>query len=400
VARTGSAAPVPSGRRLCVVIAAGGTGGHLFPAIALAKALASGGPDGPTADAGEGAGVRLVGRRGGPESAVAAAEGIPFEGLDVTGFKRSASPRNLLAAAKGATATIRALGMLRQARADVVVGTGAYVSVPVVAAAGMLRIPLVLHEANAVPGIANRIAGRWATAVAVSFPGAERWFRVPVTVTGNPIRPEIARLEQASLRAALRPEGLAHFGLETGRRTLLIFGGSQGARRVNEAALGDYDRWRSDGRLQVLHLVGPKEGAAAGRRLEALQRPGDRLLWRVVGSTDRMDLAYSAADLTICRAGAATLFEVAAAALPAIVVPYPYATADHQLVNTQPLVEIDAVRRLLDVDCTPGNLAALVEELLFDDAKLSSMSTAVHSFARPRAAEALADLVRSVVGSR
>jgi UDP-N-acetylglucosamine--N-acetylmuramyl-(pentapeptide) pyrophosphoryl-undecaprenol N-acetylglucosamine transferase len=370
---------------LSVVIAGGGTAGHIFPAIALAKALTKHAAD-----------VRIVGRQGGPEETTVSAQGIAFEGIDVLGFQRSASPRNLLAAAKGAAATVRALGILRRARADVAVGTGGYVSIPVAAAAAMLRIPLVLHEANAIPGVANRVAGRWAAAVAVSFPGSERWFRAPVTLVGNPIRPEVAALD----RLAHRAEAYAHFGLEAGRQTLLVFGGSQGARRINEAVLGAYDRWRGDGRLQVLHLVGPKELPAAEARLEDLREPEDRVPWRLVGSTDRMDLAYAAADLAVCRAGAATLFEIAAAALPAIVVPYPYATADHQRANTQPLVDSKAVVLLLDADCTPASVGELVDDLLPDESRLGAMSASIHEFARPQAAESLADLVRAVAARR
>jgi UDP-N-acetylglucosamine--N-acetylmuramyl-(pentapeptide) pyrophosphoryl-undecaprenol N-acetylglucosamine transferase len=365
---------------LSVVIAGGGTGGHIVPAIALAKALTKHAAD-----------VRIVGRQGGPEATTVRAQGIAFEGIDVLGFRRSVSPRNVLAAAKGALATGRALGILRRARADVAVGTGGYVSIPVAMAAAMLRIPLVLHEANAIPGVANRLAGRWAAAVAVSFPGAERWFRAPVTMTGNPIRPEVATLD----RFAHRTEAYDHFGLEASRRTLLVFGGSQGARRINEAALGAYERWRGDERLQVLHLVGPKELPAAEARLEDLRLPEDRVLWRLVGSTDRMDLAYSVADLVLCRAGAATLFEIASAALPAIVVPYPYATADHQRANAQPLVDSKAVVLLLDADCTAGSVGELVDDLLWDESRLGAMSASIHEFARPQAAESLADVVRA-----
>jgi UDP-N-acetylglucosamine--N-acetylmuramyl-(pentapeptide) pyrophosphoryl-undecaprenol N-acetylglucosamine transferase len=374
---------------LRVVIAGGGTAGHIFPAIALAKALTK-----PAA--GGGADVRIVGRQGGPEATTVRAQGIAFEGIDVLGFRRSLSPRNVLAAGKGAAATVRALKILRRARADVAVGTGAYVSIPVAMAAAMLRIPLVLHEANAIPGVANRLAGRWAAAVAVSFPGTERWFRAPVTLVGNPIRPEVATLD----RFTHRTEADHHFGLEAGRRTLLVFGGSQGARRINEAALGAYERWRGDERLQVLHLVGPKELPAAEARLADLRLPEDQVLWRLVGSTDRMDLAYAAADLALCRAGAATLFEIASAALPAIVVPYPYATADHQRANAQPLVDSKAVVLLLDADCTPGSVGELVDDLLWDEPRRGTMSASIHEFARPQAAESLADVVRAVAARR
>jgi UDP-N-acetylglucosamine--N-acetylmuramyl-(pentapeptide) pyrophosphoryl-undecaprenol N-acetylglucosamine transferase len=377
---------------LSVVIAAGGTGGHLFPAIALARALMQV----PAGEPGEGDEVCIVGRRSGPEAAAVLAQGIPFEGIDVVGFRRSASPRNLLAAAKSAVATGRALRILRRARADVAVGMGGYVSIPLAAAAALLRIPLVLHDANVIPGVANRLAGRWADAVAVSFPGMQRWFRTPVTLTGDPVRPEIAGLD----RQASKPEASAHFGLDPGRRTVLVFGGSQGARRINEAALGAYVRWREEDRLQVLHLVGPKELPAAEARLADLALPEDRVGWRLVGSTDRMDLAYAAADLAVCRAGAATVFELAAASLPAVVVPYPHATDNHQQANAQALVDGEAAVLLLDADCTPGTVGALVDELLFDDARLARMGASIHTFARPRAAQALADLVRRVAARR
>ena len=368
-----------------VVIAGGGTGGHAFPALALAKALTDAAEASPVS-------VRLVGTVRGPEGPAAAAAGIHFEGLDVVGFRRSLAPRNLAAvsgaALKGARATLRARRILKEAGADVAVGTGAYASIPVAMAAALARIPLVLHEQNALPGRANRLAGRWASAVAVSFPETARWFRAPVRVTGNPVRPELAHLD----RAGLRPAALAHFGLEPQRRTLLVFGGSQGARRINEAALGAYPRWRASSRLQVLHLVGSRELAAAEAALAAGVQEGDSLIWRLVGFTDRMDLAYAAADLTVCRAGAATLFEIAAAGLPAIVVPYPYA-GDHQRQNTEALVELDAIRVLPDPECTPETLASQVDALLADPDLLAGMGRLLHDAARPDAAADLAALV-------
>lgn len=371
---------------MSVVIAGGGTGGHAFPALALAKALLAPAP---------GAGavrVQLVGTVRGPEGPAAAAAGIPFEGLDVVGFRRSLAPRNLAAVAgaalKGARATLRARRILRECGADVAVGTGAYASIPVALAARLARTPLVLHEQNALPGRANRLAGRWASAVAVSFPETARWFSAPVRVTGNPVRPEIAHLD----RAGLRPAALEHFGLDPRRRTLLVFGGSQGARRINEAALGAYPHWRAGSHLQVLHLVGPRELATAEARLAAQTREGDALVWRLVGFTDRMDLAYAAADLTVCRAGAATLFEIAAAALPAIVVPYPYA-GDHQRQNTKALVELDAIRVVPDPECTPETLASQVDALLADPDLLTAMGRLLADAARPDAAADLAALV-------
>jgi UDP-N-acetylglucosamine--N-acetylmuramyl-(pentapeptide) pyrophosphoryl-undecaprenol N-acetylglucosamine transferase len=422
---------LPAAPAVRVVIAGGGTGGHAFPALALAEALthgrsAAGSHRGAPAgeepattagahgagDAGAGstasrpaapAAVRLAGTRRGPEARAAAAAGIPFDPLDVTGFRRSLAPRalahNAAAAAQACRATIRAAGLLRRWRADVAVGTGGYASVPVALAAALTRTPLVIQEQNAIPGRANRLAGRWAAAVAVSFPGSERYFRGdrPVRATGNPVRPELARLD----REALRPEALAAFGLEAGRRTLLVFGGSQGARRINAAAFGAYPAWRADPTLQVLHLVGPKELPAAQAQLALLlpevaePAAGDRVLWRLIGFTDRMDLAYAVADLAVCRAGASALFELAAARLPAIVVPYPHA-GDHQRHNAQPLVDSEAITLVLDHDCTPERLVAAVADLMDDPGRRAAMSRALAAFARPEAAAAIADLVREV----
>ena len=146
----------------------------------------------------------------------------------------------------------------------------------------------------------------------------------------------------------------------------------------------------------MLHLVGRKQLPSAQARLAGVRAGDDAVLWRLVGYTDRMDLAYAAADLTVCRGGAATLFEIAAAGLPAIVVPYPYATADHQRANTQPLVEGKSVEMLLDAECTPQNLGNAVDALLYDDGRLAEMREAIGVFARPDAAEALADLVLEV----
>lgn len=372
---------------LRVVIAGGGTGGHAFPALALAQALTAGG----------GAEVRLVGTTVGPEAAAAAAAGIPFEALPVSGFRRSLAPaalaHNAAAAGEAAGAALKARAILRRARAQVAVGTGGYASIPIALAAAAARIPLVVQEQNAVPGRANRLARRWAAAAALSFPGSERFFAsVPIVrLTGNPVRPELAHLD----RDSLRPEARRLFGLEEDRQTLLVFGGSQGARRLNEAAFGSYGAWRGESGLQVLHLVGRSQLVAAEQRLAALRREGDQLLWRPVGFTDRMDLAYAIADLAVSRAGASALFELAAAALPAIVVPYPHA-GDHQRYNTEALLELEAIVLMYDHECTAETFQWAVRQLLDDPARRSAMSRALAGFARPDAARAMAELVREV----
>jgi len=318
------------------------------------------------------------------------AQGIAFEGIDVLGFRRSVSPRNLLAAARGAAATVRALRILRRARADVAVGTGGYVSIPVATAAAMLRIPLVLHEANAIPGVANRLAGRWAAAVAVSFPGMQRWFRAPVTLVGNPIRPELAGLDRLH-RSANRSEAHAHFGLEAGRRTLLVFGGSQGARALNYAVAGALEH----GGLSDVNLLwgtGPMHASTFARYA---------VRGRVVvqGFFDPMARAYRAADLVVCRAGAMTTAEVCAWGKASVLVPLPHAAANHQLHNARALEQCGAAVLLEERDLMGRSLSALVHQLLADPARRDALARAARSRGRPDAAWEVVSKILTLFGN-
>lgn len=368
---------------LRVAIAGGGTAGHAYPAVAVAEVLAHAGSE-----------VRFIGTPTGPEARLAAQRGFPFEPIDVAGLQRSLTLSNVVAAALLVRATWRSLVLLGRIDPDVVVGTGGYVSLPVALAAAIHRIPLVLHEQNSVPGLANRIAGRFAHSVAVSFPGTEPRFGTRARLTGNPIRPEIASLDKDAARGG----AIEHFGLAPGRRTLLVFGGSQGARRVNEAAVGAYNRWRSDERLQVLHLAGARGILEVERRLADLRGIDDRVVWRVLEFTDRMDLAYAAADLLVCRAGASSIAEIAAVGLPAILVPYPHAAEDHQRHNAEAVARTGGAEVVLDAEFTTPTMVERVETLLFDDARRARMAAAMRRFAVPDASERLAGLVVESAG--
>ncbi len=368
-----------------VVIAGGGTGGHVYPGVVLAEALAKRGAD-----------IVFMGSGSGPEARVAPAAGLAFQAVDVIGLERTLSPRNLIAVAKLAAGTRKGLEFLRRFGPDVVVGTGGYVSLPVALAAGMRQVPLVIHEQNAIPGLANRIVGRFADAVAVSFPGSEGRFGTRARLTGNPVRREIATFDRTTLREA----AIEHFELEPGRRTLLIFGGSQGAMRINQTALSAYGRLRDADRLQVLHLTGPRALEDAQRRLAQVQRPEDRVLWRLVSYTDSMHLAYAAADLAICRSGATTVAELAAVGLPAVLVPYPHATGNHQLANARALAATGGATIILDGEMAEAAFAGAVEELVFDEPRLGRMAAAAARLSVPDAGERLASLVVEMAEGR
>jgi UDP-N-acetylglucosamine--N-acetylmuramyl-(pentapeptide) pyrophosphoryl-undecaprenol N-acetylglucosamine transferase len=284
--------------------------------------------------------------------------------------------------------------LLRAQGAQMVVGMGGYVSLPAIVAARLLGLPALLHEQNAIPGLANRIGARFTPHVAVTFESSAAFFprRCRVRVTGNPVRAGIAELD----RAAVRAEALRTLDLEDRRRTLLVFGGSQGARRLNEALIRATGLWRQPGSLQIVHVCGAANLESVGRDWQEAV-PGARgLSVRWFGYVDRMDLAYSAADLVVSRSGATTVSEVSAVGLPAILVPYPFATANHQEANARALESVGAARVLADSEVDADRLVEEVERVLGDEALLASMSVASRAWGRPHAAEALAGYVEEI----
>ncbi|HYN98868.1 MAG TPA: undecaprenyldiphospho-muramoylpentapeptide beta-N-acetylglucosaminyltransferase [Actinomycetota bacterium] len=363
---------------LRVLLAGGGTTGHLSPGLAVAELLSA-----------RGAEILFIGTPNGPEARIVPKSGYPFKAVSVIGRgPGKITARNLQAVAKLGTATLKALGILRTFKPDVVVGTGGYVSLPAAFAAKACRVPLVLHEQNSVPGMANRVARRFAVAVGVSFPGTERFFGPGAVLVGNPVREALKTFDQE----ALRPRGLAEFELEDGRPTLLVFGGSQGAQSINEAVLGAYDGFRSSD-LQILHLAGPRNADDVAKAVEEQRRKEDRLLYRVVGYTDSMELAYACSDLALCRSGASTVAELAAVGLPAILVPLPISLDDDQRKNAEAVVEAGGALMVLNAELNPQVVIEVVNSLISDATKLAAMAGGVRSLARPDAAERFAELV-------
>lgn len=366
-----------------VLIAGGGTASHVFPALALARRLA---------DA-HGAEVRFAGTPAGPEAHLVPEAGFPFEPVAARPLRRELS----LETVTTAIAAVRSISACRPLveRADVVVGMGAYVSVPVGLAAARARRPLVIHEQDAVPGLANRLLSRWAHTATLAFEEAASRLpgRTRTVLTGNPVRDGI--LDVVANRDALADEAFTEFRLEPGRRTLFVFGGSQGALHVNTAALDAIARLRDRADLQVLVLSGP----AHERLVVDALAPGDVSV-HVRGFLERMELAYAIADLVVSRAGANTCAELSVCGLPAVLVPYPHATGRHQEANARALERAGAARTILDPDLTGASLASVVSGLLDDEARLRSMGDRMRARARPDAAEALARVVLEAGGGR
>jgi UDP-N-acetylglucosamine--N-acetylmuramyl-(pentapeptide) pyrophosphoryl-undecaprenol N-acetylglucosamine transferase len=362
------------------VIGTGGTAGHVFPAVATAVRLRDR----------LGADVVFVGRAEGQESKLVPAAGFRLVTVEALPFRRALSIATL-------RAPVMALRAARQSRsvvrgADVVLGMGGFVSVPVSLAARRERVPLVLHEQNAVPGLANRLAARWARAVGLSFIEAGRRLprRVRCVVTGNPVREAILRVERD--REALAAEAVREFGLEQDRRTVAIFGGSQGALRLNRAAveLSRIMADRSD--VQLLVVTGPRHHDAVRSRLPS----SGSLLVRTEPFVSRMELVYAVAELAVARAGATTVAELTACGVPAVLVPYPYATGRHQEANARAVERAGGATVLLDDTASGEALAERIGALLADRAGLEAMARGSARFGRPDAADALADLAAAV----
>lgn len=365
-----------------MALAGGGTGGHLFPALAIGRALAGGRAR---------ARLLFVGSAGGPERGAVEGEGWAFAGLTVRGVTGVGPTRAARALAKIPRAVWQSRRALREFGAEVVVGTGAYVSAPVVLAARSLGVAALLHEQNAVPGRANRLLARWArpAAVAVGMPVAAGFFPGSrVEVTGNPVRPEVMAGERASARAGL--------GIAPDAVVPLVFGGSQGAHRINQAmleALRDLEAERH--RLHVIHATGARE-------VEGVREGYGGLGFRATVAPFIRDMgaAYAAADFAICRAGAITLAELAAVGMPGLLVPYPFAADDHQRLNADAFVRAGAARMVLDRELTGEAVASFVREGCRDLERFRAMGRRARTLAIPDAAERIAALVAEIAPRR
>jgi UDP-N-acetylglucosamine--N-acetylmuramyl-(pentapeptide) pyrophosphoryl-undecaprenol N-acetylglucosamine transferase len=346
------------------LLAGGGTGGHTYPAIAVAQELRRRGHD-----------VRFVGGRRGIEGRVVPEAGFAIDLLPVRGLQRRLALANVQAIWGAATSVVRAIGLVRAHRPRIVVGFGGYASLPAVIAARLLRVPVLVHEQDAAPGLANRIGVRLGARAAVSLPGTP--LRA-ATLTGNPVREAFTRVE----RDPARDPAL-----------LAVFGGAQGARTINRAALGCYDRWRARRDVAVHHVCGPRNGEECRRELTAVRRDGDVLDYRLFDYEEHMDALFARAALAVCRAGAGTVAELTAAGLPAVLVPLPGAPSDHQTRNAQTLERAGAAIMVADDALRAERLDALVSELLADPTRLAEMGKAAHALGRRDAAARVADLV-------
>lgn len=366
-----------------VLVAGGGTAGHVFPALAVAERLTDLAPD---------VVPLFVGTRDRLEGRLVPAAGHELHHIDVLPLPRRPTP-----------ALLKVPGALRRAIRDVeqlsierdVVGAitfGGYVSLPVAWAMARRHLPLVVHEQNAIPGLANKLAARWADRIAVSFPGSIHRFRQQerVAITGNPVRERLLGLDLESMRADAR----AHFRLRPDLPTLLAFGGSQGSRTINRAVAESLEHWRRPDEIQILHSSGRALYDETAQLLERSKRNARAVpKLRLVDFIDEMELAFAAADAVVSRAGATSIAELTVLGLPALLVPYPHATADHQLHNAQALEAVGGGRVVEDRDLTGRKIAEIIEPWLLDPEAGARTAAAARAFGRPDAADNVARLL-------
>ena len=359
-----------------VIIAGGGTGGHIFPAIAIAHALLK--KDKNTE-------ILFVGAKGKMEMEKVPQAGFPVKGLDIAGFNRSSLIKNISLPWKLVKSFFQVRKIVNDFKPDAVIGVGGYSSFPVLRYAQTRKIPTFIHESNSFAGRANIMLGKNATKVFTASEGMEKFFpAAKIVVTGNPVRANIAAMTTS------REDGLASFGLNTGKQTLLVIGGSLGAKAINEAIDAGLDQLLEAG-LQLIWQTGKPYAAKAAERCR--EKAG---VWtsEFIGT---MENAYASADIVVARSGAMTVAELSVAGKPVIFVPFPYAAEDHQTVNAMQLVNKHAAMMVKDADAAQ-QLVAKIIALANDAEQRRQFIHAISAFAVTNADTVIADEIIKCIG--
>lgn len=352
-----------------VVISGGGTGGHIFPAIAIADALRK---QDPAVE------ILFVGAQGRMEMEKVPAAGYRIEGLWISGFQRSLTKQNLLFPVKVISSLWKARQIVRQFKPDVAVGVGGYASGPTLRVANWMGIPTVLQEQNSYAGVTNKLLAQKAAVICVAYDRMERFFpKEKIRLTGNPVRSDIFGLDK-------RAEGMDFFGLDPTKKTIVILGGSLGARTLNQAMDAAAGLLAQKEDVQVLWQCG-KVNFEMFSKIETAKLPRVKIRAFI----EKMELAYSVADVIIARAGALTISELCLVGKAAILVPSPNVAEDHQTKNALSLVEKEAALMVPDSEAK-GKMIPLALELLQDDQKRQILRENCLKLARPNAAQDIA----------
>ncbi len=359
-----------------IIFAGGGTGGHINPAIAVAKYILTQEKD---------ANILFVGTRQGLESTLVPREGFALQYISAQGFQTSMSIKNIKPAAKFLLSSVKAAGILRTFGADAVIGTGGYVCAPVVFAANFKKIPTLIHEQNVFPGSAIRFLSKQSTVTAISFEESRKYLKGArrILLTGNPIRPSVLSMSRTAARREL---GISD------EKFIVATGGSLGAERMNEVLAGYIEKYARPG-TRVLLSAGQRDFGRASGMLKGVRAA---CKFEVVPYIHNMDTVLAAADLVIGRAGAITLSELCARGVPSILVPSPNVANNHQEYNASALQKNGAAVMILERDFTPGVLSRELNRLLEDGRALKAMSESALAMAETKASERIYTWLKSV----
>ncbi len=359
-----------------IIISGGGTGGHVYPAIAIANELSDKGVED----------ILFVGAKGKLEMDKVPKAGYRIEGLDIRGFHRTKKWRNVMFPFKLLGSLLKAKKIIDKFGPDIVIGVGGYASGPTLKMAQVKKIPTVIQEQNSYPGITNKLLADKADRIFVAYPKMNRFFpKGKIKLTGNPVRKDIMDV------ASLKEEAYRHFGLDNSKKTILIFGGSLGARTLNKSILSLSQMIADRKDIQLIWQVGSiYYDEYKSCTLSTLAKV------KILPFIDRMDLAYSVADVVACRAGALTISELMLVGKPAILVPSPNVAEDHQTKNAQTLVDEGAAEMVLDKD-SEKDLVPAIFELLDDTIKQQEISTNLKAMAKPEAREIIAEEILDII---
>jgi len=356
---------------LKVMVSGGGTGGHIFPAVAIANAIKGIRPD---------AEFLFVGAKGKMEMEKVPAAGFPIEGLWISGLQRSLTLKNLSFPFKVLHSMWRARQLVKGFKPDVVIGTGGFASGPTLKAAAALGVPTIIQEQNSFPGMTNRILGKHAKRVCVAYDGMEQYFDSDkLLFTGNPVRKQVTQIE------GKKQEAQSFFQLEAGKPTVLIVGGSLGARSINQAIMKGLDQLVEAG-IQLIWQTGKPSFEEAKQAAAPYVDQGIRVLEFI----QKMELGYAAADVVISRAGAIAVSELCLVEKPSILVPFPFAAEDHQTKNAMALVNHNAAIHIADSDAN-GQLIPAVKALVADKEQQEQLAKHIAALGKPDAALRIAE---------
>ncbi len=369
-------------RQVWAVIAGGGTSGHVHPALAIASELVQ---RGHSKDE-----IHFIGSSRGLEAELVPEHGYTLTALPGRGIQRAINLENVKSIIALGSAAVQAWSALRRLRPAVVVSVGGYASLPAVQAAAVLRIPIIVTEQNTVPGAANRLGGRWAKVCAVAFATTE----LPNTVhTGNPLLGDILDVDRSD--AAAVAQAKERLGVDPQRRLVVAFGGSLGARRINQAVVDATAALVDRNDLTVRHIIGDRDWELFGSH-----SVDGTLQYQAVRYERAMSDVYTAADLVVCRSGATSVCEIAETGTPAVFVPLPSAPGDHQTKNAQALTASGGGLLVADDELDGTKIVDLVNDLLADPHRLADMSMRAREQARPNAAADIADLIETHARAR